>query len=179
METKAEKIEVFDKAYISQIQSVLTKKGFKSIVLNSEKEVKDYVNKNIPDEGKVGLGDSITTCKLNIRNILAAKGTTIFYSWDGSDNYNRSLDTFEPLLRPDFYLTRINAITTKGELLIKDYSKKAVDNKLFPKQIFAFAGMNRVTEVFEDRESTKKYPIFSKCPPKTDFTVILLPFLVY
>jgi hypothetical protein len=179
METKTEKIQVYDEAYIGRIQSVLIKKGFKTIVLNSDKEVKDFVNKKIPDECTVGLGDSITTCKLNIRNILAAKGSTIFYSWDGSKDYNRSLDTFELPVRPDFYLTRINAITTKGELLIKDYSNKAVENKLFPKRIFAFAGLNRLTEAFNKTESLNKYPIFSKCPPKSDFTVVLLPFLAY
>jgi hypothetical protein len=179
MEAKTENNQLFDQAYISRIQRVLIKKGFKTIVLNSNKEVKDFVNENIPDECMVGLGDSITTCKLNIRNILAAKGATIFYSWDGSDNYNRSLDTFETPIRPDFYLTRINAITIKGELLIKDYSKNAVENNQFPKHILAFAGLNRLTEAFNDTESLNKYPIFTKCPQKTEFTVVLLPFMTY
>jgi hypothetical protein len=179
METKTLIDQVFDEAFISRIQSELNKKGFKSIVLNSDKEVKDFVNKNIPDECIVGLGDSITTCKLDLRNILAVKGTNIFYSWDGSDNYNRSLDTFELPVRPDFYLTRINAITTKGEILLKDYSKKAVASNLFPKHIFAFAGSNRVTEAFNEGDSVVKYPVFTECPKNVEFIVVLLPFLVY
>jgi hypothetical protein len=180
METNTTKKNLLgDEASVNQIMLALVKKGFKVTVLHSEKEVKDFITTNIPDERIVGLGDSITTCKLNIRNILAAKGSAIFYSWDGSDNYNRSLDTFEPPVRPDFYLTRINAITTAGEILLKDYSRNAVAGNLFPRQIFAFAGSNRVTEAFNDTESIVKYPVFNECPPNVAFTVVLLPFMVY
>ena len=48
--------------------------------------LKDFINSNIPDENPVGLGDSITTCKLKVRNILSTKGVRIFYSWNGSEN---------------------------------------------------------------------------------------------
>jgi hypothetical protein len=178
MDTHIEKIQL-DKNTFSQLKSTLELKSFKPIILNSEKDVKDFVNKNIPDKCTVGLGDSITTCRLNLRNILASKGSSIFYSWNGSETYNRSLDTFESPVRPDFYLTRINALTTKGELLIKDYSKKAVELGLYPRQIFAFAGYNRITEAFNECESLLKYPVFDKCPHHIGFTVILLPTISY
>jgi len=170
---------VQDKFEIKELQAVLAEKGFQSVVLNSEKEVKDFINDNIPDERLVGLGDSITNCKLNIRNILAAKGSKIFYSWDGSENYNRSMDTFERPPRPDYYLSRINALTTSGEVLMKDYSKQAADEGLYPKQIFAFAGMNRLTNKLRDNDSIQKYPVFSLKPDDAEFTVALLPFLTY
>ena len=176
---KTDKTMAQDKFEIKELQVVLEEKGFRSVVLNSEKEVKDFINDNIPDERLVGLGDSITNCKLNIRNILAAKGSKIFYSWDGSENYNRSMDTFERPPRPDYYLSRINAITTSGELLMKDYSKQAAEEGLYPKQIFAFAGMNRLTNKLRDNDSVHKYPVFSQKPDDTEFTVALLPFLTY
>ena len=69
---------------LTDIQKVLRNKGYKAIVLHSDREVKDFINTNIPDNKRVGLGDSITSCKLNIRHILAAKGSKIFYSWNGS-----------------------------------------------------------------------------------------------
>ena len=173
------KVMIPEKSTIEELQTLLEEKGFKSVVLNSEKEVKDFINKNIPDERLVGLGDSITNCKLNIRNILASKGSKIFYSWDGSENYNRSMDTFERPPRPDFYLSRINALTSSGEILMKDYSKKAASEGLFPKQIFAFAGMNRVTDMLRDNDSSEKYSVFTEKPDNTEFTVALLPFLNY
>ncbi len=179
MNTNTDKVTVYDKIAIQQLQDVLKEKGFQSIVLNSEKEVKDFINKNIPDEHLVGLGDSITNCRLNIRNILASKGSKIFYSWNGSENYNRSMDTFERPPRPDYYLSRINALTTDGDILMKDYSRQAASEGLFPKHIFAFAGLNRVTEKLKDNESIKKYPVFSEKPADAEFTVALLPFLTY
>ncbi|MGD2035262.1 MAG: LUD domain-containing protein [Bacteroidales bacterium] len=176
---KTDKVATYDEIEISRLKSNLEKNGFLTVVLHSEKEVKDFINENIPDERLVGLGDSITNCKLNIRNILASKGSKIFYSWDGSENYNRSMDTFERPPRPDYYLSRINAITMDGKILMKDYSRQAAAEGLFPKQIFAFAGLNRVADQFNNTESVLKYPVFSKKPDDTEFTVALLPFLTY
>ena len=158
---------------------MLEKKGFNTKVLNSEKEVKDFINNHIPDETTVGLGNSITTCKLNIRNILASKGTTIFYSWDGRDNYNRSLDTFDELPRPGYYITRITAMTTAGSILMKDFDKKAADDNNFPEHVFAFVGLNRITDESVNTWNPAKYPVVSECPANIDFQVILLPFMEY
>lgn len=168
-----------EKSKVEQLKSHLEEKGFQSVVLNSEEEVREFINDNIPNEHLVGLGNSITNCKLNIRNILASKGSKIFYSWDGSENYNRSLDTFEAPPRPDFYLSRITALTSTGVILMKDYSRQAASEGLFPKHIFAFAGMNRVTDKLRDNDSVQKYSVFSEKPDNTEFTVALLPFLNY
>ncbi|MBN1599179.1 MAG: LUD domain-containing protein [Bacteroidales bacterium] len=174
-----ENITVNDNIRIEKVQSALIKKGFQTVVLNSNKEVKDFINTYVPDQCTVGLGDSITTCKLNVRNILYAKGSNIFYSWDGSENYNRSMDTFDTLIRPDYYLTRINALTTDGEILMKDYSRKIALDSNFPANVFAFAGLNRVVDKFEKKDSIKKYAVIKEKPEQCKFTVALLPFLDY
>lgn len=164
---------------IKDIKKVLEKKGFQTVVLNSDKEVKDFINEEIPDETTAGLGDSITTCKLKVRNLLAAKGVTIFYAWDGSENYNRSLDTFEAPERPDYYISRVTALTYEGRILMKDYNKKAATEGNFPKNVYAFAGLNRLVDELTQGESLEKYPVISTCPPDVKFTVALLPFLDY
>lgn len=179
MKARIDKVKSVDRYTLQNLRSALQKNGINSVVLNTEKEVKDFINKNIPDECIVGLGDSITTCRLKIRNILASKGSKIFYSWDGSENYNRSLDTFDTPPRPDYYLSRINAITSEGEIMIKDYSKQAAIDGLFPKHIFAFAGLNRYCEMFENKESIHKYTVIKEKPVNAKFTLALLPFLNY
>jgi len=163
---------------ISSLETVLHKKGYKCIVLNNEAEVIDFINK-LPNDGIMGLGDSITTCALKIRNLLIKKGSLIFYSWNGAEDYNRTIETFEEHPDPDFYLTRINAITTKGEIMVKDYSRKAATEKKFPKHILAFAGYNRIVDKFNEGNSVIKYTIFTEKPENTDFTVVLLPFICY
>jgi hypothetical protein len=179
MSTRTEKVKILDVSTMNNLRSRLEKNGITTIILNSEKEVKDFINDNIPDECLVGLGDSITTCRLKIRHLLAGKGSKIFYSWDGSENYNRSLDTFDILPRPDYYLSRINAISGEGEILMKDYSKEAAANGLFPRQIYAFAGMNRYCETLDKRESIQKYTVIRHKPMNTEFTLAFLPFLDY
>ena len=49
MEIKTKITQIVDEAFISQIQNNLIKQGFRSLTLNSEKEVKDFINNNIPD----------------------------------------------------------------------------------------------------------------------------------
>lgn len=179
MNSQTSKVKSIDKNVLRNLRSSLERNGINTVVLNSEKAVKEFINKNIPDECIVGLGDSITTCRLKIRHILASKGSKIFYSWDGSENYNRSLDTFDTAPRPDYYLSRINAITGDGKILMKDYSKEAAAEGLFPKQVFAFAGFNRYCEKFDVRESIQKYTILIEKPSNTKVTLALLPFLNY
>jgi hypothetical protein len=179
MNSQSDKVKVLDKNVLQSLKSVLDKKGITLVILTTEKAVKDFINKNIPDECIVGLGDSITTCKLNIRNILSSKGSKIFYSWDGSENYNRSLDTFDTAPRPDYYLSRVNAVNSDGEIMMKDYSKQAATDGLFPKQVFAFAGFNRYCEIFDSRDSILKYTIIKEKPANAKFTLALLPFLNY
>ena len=89
------------------------------------------------------------------------------------------LDTFEILPSPDYYITRITAITTNGELLMKDYDKNTASQGNFPRHVMAFAGLNRLTEEFEKTESLIKYPVITSCPENIEFTIILLPFLNY
>lgn len=180
MKTDERKVsEVKTDAIVEKLQNRLKKSGFKTLVLKSEKEVKDFINSVIPDEQIVGLGDSITSCKLNIRNILFSKGSTIFYSWNGGEDYNRSLDTFETPTQPDYYLSRVSAIRSDGMILMKDYSRKAALEGRYPKQIFAFAGLNRLCDEFEQRDSINKYALINSAPKGIEFTVALLPFLCY
>jgi hypothetical protein len=164
---------------IHQLQELLAKKGFHTIVLNNDKEVKEFIHQHIPDNTPVGLGDSITTCKLNLRNILAAKGSRIFYSWNGSENYNRSIDTFENPERPEYYITRITALTSDGRILIKDYEKRAASEDKFPRNVYAFVGLNRIVNEFNPAGSTESYPVLVKKPSGIKFTIALLPFLDY
>lgn len=167
-----------DNNALSLLESALHGKGFRTVMLNSEAEVIEFIN-DLPSNGIMGLGDSITTCTLRIRNLLIKKGSLIFYSWNGEDDYNRTIDTFEEHPKPDYYLTRINAITTKGEIMIKDYSQKAALKKQFPKHILAFAGYNRIVDKFKEGSSIIKYTIFREKPENIDFTVVLLPFICY
>jgi hypothetical protein len=173
----ASKLEITD-SMIGALESALHLKGFNTLILNNETEVIEFINK-LPNDAIMGLGDSITTCTLKIRNLLVKKGSLIFYSWNGSEDYNRTIDTFEDHPNPDYYLTRVNAITMKGEIMMKDYSKKAAAEKKFPKNILAFAGYNRIVKEFTAGSSLTKYAIFTEKPENINFTAILLPFICY
>ncbi|MBN1158480.1 MAG: LUD domain-containing protein [Bacteroidales bacterium] len=167
-----------DSGLIKQLTYTLKEKGFKILILNNEEEVIEFIHQ-IPNDVIIGLGDSITTCTLKIRNILSRKGSLIFYGWNGDIHYNRSLETFEDHPVPEYFLTRVNAITLKGNLLIKDYSRKAIMENHFPKNIIAFAGCNRIVGEFRNQPGMNKYGVFREKPSSVDFTVVLLPYITY
>ena len=67
--------KIAEKIAAKEVQALLQNKGFQSVILTSGKEVKNFINSAIPDKSTVGLGNSITSCKLNIRNLLYTKGS--------------------------------------------------------------------------------------------------------
>jgi len=172
----AEGIEV-NGTIIKELSENLREKNFKVTVINDEDRIVEYIHQ-LPNDGIIGLGDSITTCTLKIRNILAMKGTLIYYGWNGDINYNRSLETFDAHPVPDYFLTRINYITLKGEILLKDYSRSSFMAGTFPRRIIAFAGHNRIVGELKDPQA-QKYSVFRRKPENVDFTVVLLPNLNY
>ncbi len=121
MENTSEGVAVNEEV-ISELADNLKLKGYRVVILNNEEKIISYIHQ-IPNDVVIGLGDSITTCTLKIRNILAKKGTLIYYGWNGDPDYNRSLETFESHPLPEYFLTRINYINYKGEMLLKDYSR--------------------------------------------------------
>jgi hypothetical protein len=177
METTISKIEINGKV-ISELSGSLKSKGFKTVLLFNEQQVIDFIH-HIPNDKIIGLGDSITTCSLKIRNILARKGRIIFHGWNGDTQYNRTMDTFEDHPLPDYYLTRVNAITRNGRILLKDYSRQAAMENYFPKHIIAFTGSNRIVEDFSNTSSIQKYTVIKEKPPLISFTVVFLPFMEY
>ena len=91
-----------NKEVISTLSSTLKEKGYRTLVLEDEEKVIEFIH-HIPNDVIIGLGDSITTCTLKIRNILARKGSLIYYGWNGDPNYNRSLETFENHPMPEYF----------------------------------------------------------------------------
>jgi len=172
------RIEKLNKETLANLVSRLQQKGYNTLVLNNEEEVFAFI-KNLPGDVIIGLGDSVLNCSLKIRNLLAEKGSLLYYGWDGDSNFNRSLETFETHPTPGYFLSRISAITLNGDILIRDYSKDAMLHNNFPEKMVAFCGSNRIVEDFDEEPSLVKYSVFREKPENVDFKIVILPFMVY
>lgn len=158
-----------------KIEKVLWKKGFKTVVLSNERMLRKFIYDNIPDNVVVGLGNSLSTSVLRIRDILLEKGNKVYYAWNGLTN-NRSLDTFEEYPNPEYFLTTANSITPEGNLINSEYSGKVAKEKGFPKNIIAFSNIGNVNKRFMNRSITSEFVVIDKKPETSNVTVAMTAF---
>jgi len=165
--------KMVDKTW-KRIEVILRKKGFNTILLDSERALRNFIEETIPDNSIVGLGNSLTTSALRIRDILIEKGAKIYYSWNGTC-YNRSLDTFEEHPKPDFFLTTADSITPEGRLINHEFRAGDAEENSLPKNIIAFSDFKNVGGT-KRQVSTEDEFIIDQKPKSSEITVAILPF---
>lgn len=163
---------MLDKTW-GKINNLLKKKGFNTILLESEFALRKFIDETIPRNSIVGLGNSLSSSALKIKEILLERGNKIYYSWNG-DSYNRSLDTFEEHPTPDFFLTTADSITSEGRLINHEFSDRAVKENQFPENIIAFSDLQNINRPFDNNQHD--FIIIDEKPASTKFTVAVVPF---
>jgi len=157
------------------IESALRRKGFNTIILDSDRALRKFIYDTIPDNSVVGLGKSLSSSAMRIRDILLEKGNRVYYSWNGL-SYNRSLDNFEEHPQPDFFLTTAGSITPEGRVINYEFSGKAAYESKYPKNIIAFSKIENINRSFTERNISSEFVVFDQKPANTEITVALLPF---
>lgn len=160
-----------EKTWVS-IERLLNRKGFQTIVLDSDRALRRFIYKSIPDNCIVGLGNSLSTSALKIRDILLEKGNKVYYAWNG-ENCNRNVDTFEEHPCPDYFLTGANAITADGNLINNEYSSITARDKGLPKNIIAFSNPGSIARKILGRDITSNIIVFDNKPEDTNITIAL------
>jgi hypothetical protein len=155
------------------IERLLHRNGFKTIILKGERALRKFIYDSIPDNCIVGLGTSLSSSAMKIRDILLEKGNKVYYNWNGTA-YNRSLDTFEEQPRPDFFLTTLDTITEKGTLINTEYSGKAVEEYKFPKNIIAFSAPEKLSVQNTVVNIKGDYTILDRKPAESEVTIALV-----
>ncbi len=159
-----------------RIEKTLNRKGFKTVILESDRALRRFIYNTIPDNCIVGLGSSLSTSALKIREILLEKGNKVYYAWNGA-NCNRSLDTFEEHPSPDYFLTNANSITPEGNLINNEFSRKVATEKGLPKNIIAFSKPESITRKLLGRSMSSEFIIIEKKPEESNITVALTAFM--
>lgn len=165
--------KMVDKTW-KHIEKILRKKGFNTILLDSERALRKFIEETIPENSIVGLGNSLTSSALRIRDILIEKGIKIYYSWNGA-SYNRSMDTFDEHPKPDFFLTIADSITPEGRLINNEFNSKAVGEDGLPKNIIAFSNFEKLSNRNKASSQDDEFIIDEKLK-SSEITVAFLPF---
>lgn len=166
--------KIVDKTWKS-IEAVLRKKGFNTIMLDSERALRKFIDETIPKNCIVGLGNSLTLSANKIKDILLERGNQVYYSWNGT-SYNRSLDTFEEHPSPEYFLTIADSITAEGRIINHEFSKEAILENGYPKNIIAFSDTLDLSKEELDQILEEEYIIIDEKPMSTEITVAVTPF---
>lgn len=130
--------QIIDKTWI---ESVFSKKGIHTILLETEKSLMKFIYDTIPDDCIVAISSSLITKTLKIKEILLEKGNKIYYSWS-EYNSNRSLDTFEDHQQPKFFITMADSISYDGSIVSKE-----LNNKQLTGNVIAFSLTNELSNI--------------------------------
>ncbi len=166
--------KLVDKTW-AKVEKLLRKNGFDTILIDGERALRKFIDETIPRNSVVGLGNSLTTGALKIREILLERGNKIYYAWNGT-SYNRSMDTFEELPKPDFFLTTTDSITPEGRLINHEFSNQAIRENRFPENIIAFSDLMNVDKQYMENEGVADVVVFDEKNRSPHFTVAVMPF---
>ena len=161
---------------VKRLVASLHDRGFKTILLQSKEDLVSFIKENIPDDSIVGVGNSVFKNNLKILDTLKSKGNKIFYSWDGSKEYNRTIDTFEEHPKPDYYITTDTNITEQGEIINNDFSDEGAKTTNYPAHIIAVTALKNLRTNFEDSINKIKASIIDQKPTGSDVVVALMTF---
>jgi hypothetical protein len=159
---------------LKNVEFTLRKKGFKTIILKSEQKFRKFIYDTIPDNCVVGLGSSLSNSALKIRDILLEKGNKVYFSWNGN-SYNRSIDTFEEHLQPDYFLTSAGPLSQMDKKVNIELPDGSISPNSFPKHIIAFSGAGNIMEPKHD--STGSLLSIQEKPFSAEITIAIIPFL--
>lgn len=165
-------VKSFEKNW-KRIENLLRKKGFKTTLLDSERALRKFIYDTIPDNCIVGLGNSLSSSALKVRNILLEKGNKVYYNWNGTSQ-NRNMDTYEEQPRPDYFLTLAETITEDGKLINNEYSGEAFRNHQYPKNIIAFSEPKSISKKITQSGLSSNFIVLTEKPSDSEITVALM-----
>ncbi len=133
-----------------QVVSAINKNGMTGIYVKDKHTALNEILKLIPSGPSVSHGGSYTLRELGI--IEKLEEGDYHYLRRNSEGRGPARDKIRmDGFASDIYLTSVNAITTKGELIVLDGSGNRAASICFgPKKVLVIAGKNKIVDSLED-----------------------------
>jgi L-lactate utilization protein LutB len=145
MPTPSDEPARFPEERISRTLRSLQANEFLAYFVPEVQEAVRMVLDGVQERMQVGLGGSLTLRELGLPAALKGKGATVLDHWDDSLSLEETLRTRHEQLDCDLFLTSVNAVTERGELVSRD----AVGNRICattfgPKKVMILAGVQKI-----------------------------------
>lgn len=162
-----------------EIQSVikaLEKNRYSVRYFQSGKEAADYLDKEL-DNRVIGFGDSATMSQIKLYERLSAHNEV--HDPNQSKDNDEFLEIAQKCLNTEIYLTSVNAMSEKGELVNIDGTGNRIAGSLFGhKKVYFVVGINKIEPTLEKAvwrarniaapKNAKRYRLSTPCAIKGD-----------
>lgn len=134
----------------ADMAEVLAGRGFVARAFDRREEAVERLFSLVPEGARVGLGGSMTLADLGVVDRLRAGPYRLIDRYAAPD-WDATMAAYREALLSDVFLTGVNAITRKGELVCVDSSGNRVAAMIFgPARVVVVAGVNKVVEDLDE-----------------------------
>jgi len=128
----------------NQLEANFEKRNIKVLWFDSFSEIREYLLVQIPNNAKVGIGNSQTLKCIEITKVLCDRGNIVF-----DKTLGRTPDEVKELkknaLLADYYISGSNAVSVDGKIVNIDHSGNRVAAIAYgPDQVYIVAGKNKI-----------------------------------
>lgn len=140
-------------ASLSQLKENLSRRSIQYEYFSDSHSLLEWLEKEIPSNSIVGVGDSVTLEQTGILDFLR------IHPIEFLDKYKKGITTEEKQLlyrrnfSADAFLLGANAISLTGEIVQIDGNGSRVAPMIFgPKKVYIIAGTNKITSTLEEAQ---------------------------
>ena len=124
----------------------LRKNGFEALYAADEAEAREEIVKRIGESATVGVGGSMTIREIGILEDLVGRSQVIYDHWKPGLAQDEILALRRAQLTCDVFLSSINALTLKGQLVSIDGIGNRIAAMTFgPRKVILAVGVNKIT----------------------------------
>ena len=122
----------------------LESKGYVVSIFADKKTAAEYINSKI-DQKTVGFGGSVTIRQMNLYELLSSHNTVYWHDEKPADM--TIMETRTTASRADIYISSVNAISEKGEIVnIDNTGNRVAAISYGPEKVYLVIGSNKITD---------------------------------
>lgn len=136
-----------DMQMIDSTLAALEKHDFQTAHFPTVEQAVDWLDGQIPDGAKVGVGGSVSVRSSGLLERLAARGAEILDHWKPGLSAEEKKELFFQTQRADVYLCSANAVTADGFILNVDgMGNRLAAHCYGPRRLYMLVGINKLVE---------------------------------
>jgi hypothetical protein len=147
---ETERNPMLDLAIARSMAATLRGRGFVAEAFSDQASALEHLFSLVPEAATVGLGGSMTLAELGVVERLRSGPYRLIDRYRAPD-WEATMAAYREALLSDVFITGVNAITRKGELVCIDSSGNRVASMIFgPKKVIIVAGINKIVDGLDE-----------------------------